>query len=60
MLGGGVNGRCMLVKNVDYDALHFHAGSLKINIFKVLFLEGGRGHKKSTLCMLLMMLTILN
>ena len=46
MLGGGVNGRCMLVKNVDYDALHFHAGSLKINIFKVLFLEGGRGHKK--------------
>ena len=34
---------CFL-KNVDYDALHFHRGSLKINIFKVLFWEGG-GHK---------------
>ena len=31
--------------NVDYDALHFHTGSLKINIFKVLFWDGG-GHKK--------------
>ena len=41
----GVNGRCMLFKNVDYVALHFHTESLKINIFKVLFLEGW-GHKK--------------
>ena len=32
--------------NVDYDAFHFHTGSLKINTFKVLFWEGGRGHKK--------------
>ena len=39
----------MLLKNVDYDALHFHTGLLKINIFKVLFWEGGRGsQKKST------------
>ena len=45
--GEEVNGRCTLFKNVDYYALHFHdTGSLKINIFKVLFLEGGRGHKK--------------
>ena len=33
-------------KNVDYDALPFPRGSLKINIFKVLFWEGGKGHKK--------------
>ena len=26
--------------NVDYDALHFHMGSYKINIFKVLSWEG--------------------
>ena len=40
-------------KNVDlYDAL------LKINIFKGLFLEGGVT-QKSTLCTLLIMLTIL-
>ena len=36
--GRGVNGRHTLSKNVDYfDALHFHTGSLKINIFKVFF-----------------------
>ena len=46
MLGEEVNGCCTLFKNVDYDALHMHAGSLKINIFKVLFWKGGRGHKK--------------
>ena len=35
--------------NVDYDALHFRTGSLKANIFKVLFWVGGReggGHQK--------------
>ena len=42
----GVNGRIALLKNVDYDALHFHTGSLKINIFKILFWEGGRGSQK--------------
>ena len=41
MLGEGVNSRRTLFKNVDYDALHFHTGSLKINIFKVLFWDGG-------------------
>ena len=40
------------------DALHFHTGSL-INIFKVLFWEGGVT-KKSTLCTLFIMLTILD
>ena len=44
--GGGINGRCMLFKNVDYDALHMHTGSLKINIFKELFWEGGKGSQK--------------
>ena len=34
-------------------------GSLKINIFKELFWEGG-GHKKSTLCALLIILSILD
>ena len=46
--------------NVDYDALHFLTGSVKINIFKVLFCKGGRGsQKKSTLCTPLIMLTII-
>ena len=65
MLGGGGGGGGQwppyAFKNVDYDALHFNTGSLKINIFKVLFSEGGRGsHKKSTLCTLLVMLTIMD
>ena len=40
----------MLLKNSDYDALHLHTRLLKINIFKVLFLEGGRGSQKRVLC----------
>ena len=36
--------------NVYYDALHFHTGSLKINIFKVLFWEVGGGGHKRVLC----------
>ena len=40
--------------NVYYDALHFHMGSSKINIFKVLFWEGVV--KKSSVCTLLIML----
>ena len=46
--------------NVDCDALHFHTGWLKINIFKVLL--GGREGitKKSTRCTHLIMLTILD
>ena len=44
--------------NVDYDSLHFHTGSLKINIFEILM---GGCHKKSTsLCTLLIMLTIMD
>ena len=35
--------------NVDYDALHFNTELLKINIFKVLFWEGGRGSLKRIL-----------
>ena len=59
--GEWVNCGLTLFLNVDYEALHFHMGSLKINIFKVLFWEGGRGHKKkSTLCTLLIMLTIMD
>ena len=45
------------LKNYDYDALHMHTRSLKINIFKVLFSDGGVT-KKSTLCTLLIMLII--
>ena len=33
-------------KNVDYDSLHFHLESFKINIFKVLFWEGGVSKKE--------------
>ena len=33
--------------NVDYDAMHFHMGSLKINIFRALCREGGRGSQKN-------------
>ena len=44
-LGGGGQWPPYIKKNVDYVALHFHTVLLKINIFKVLFWEGG-GHKK--------------
>ena len=37
--GGGGEWMRYAFKNVDYDALHFHTGSLKINIFKVHFWE---------------------
>ena len=47
--GGRVNGHFAFL-NVDYGALHMHTGSLKINIFKVLFWEGGRGLQKRVLC----------
>ena len=43
-LGEGVNDRCTLLTNVDYNALHFRTGSLKINTFKVR--ECGRGSQK--------------
>ena len=47
VLGGGGQWSLYTFLNVDFDALHFHAGVIKINIFKIVFWEGG--HKKSTL-----------
>ena len=44
--GGGVNCRSTFKKNIDYGALHFQTGLLKINISKVLFWQGGRGSQK--------------
>ena len=58
---GGVKGRCTLFFNVAFAILRRGLG---INIFEVLIWLGGRegGHtqKKSTLCTLLIMLTILD
>ena len=51
MLGAVIATVCFF--NVDYDSLHFHMGSLKINIFNGVT-------KKSTLCTPLIMLTILD
>ena len=31
--GGGVNVQCTFLNNVDYDALHFHTGSLQKSTF---------------------------
>ena len=44
--GGGGHGLLYAFKNVDYDALHFHTGPLKINILKYSFGREGEGHKK--------------
>ena len=38
--GGGGQWPPYALLNVNYDALHFHTGSLKIDIFEVLFWEG--------------------
>ena len=43
----------------DYDALHFHMGSVK-SFSKYSFGREGGGHKKSALCMLFIMLTIMD
>ena len=52
---GGVTRKPLvdLTRNDPYDALHFHTGVAKINIFKVVFWEG-------TLCTLLIMLIIMD
>ena len=42
----------------DYDALHFHTGSVKSTFSKYYFGREGGGHKKSALCTLFIMLTI--
>ena len=41
----------------DYDALHFHTGSVKSTFSKYSFGREGGGHKKSALCTLFIMLT---
>ena len=37
-------------KNAEYDVLHFHTGSLKINIFKVCFWGEGVTKKGTLYC----------
>ena len=44
----------------DYDALHFDTGSVKSTFSKYSFGREGGGHKKSALCMLFIMLTIMD
>ena len=44
----------------DYDALHFHMGLVKSTFSKYSFGREGGGHKKSALCMLFIMLTIMD
>ena len=53
-MGGGGQWPPYTFLNVDYDALHFHTGSLKINIFQSMLLGGreGGGHEKEFLIML--------
>ena len=46
----GVSGHHTLLKNVDYDALHFHAGSLKIKKIKSTLGREGGGKKKRVCC----------
>ena len=44
----------------DYDALHFHMGTVKSTFSKYSFGREGGGHKKSALCTLFIMLTIMD
>ena len=44
----------------DYDALHFHMGSVKSTFSKYSLGREGGGHKKSALCTLFIMLTIMD
>ena len=53
-MGEGFNGRCALFNDVDYYALYMHKSNFQSTLL------GGRGHKKSTLCTLLIMLTIMD
>ena len=50
-LGGG-RGSMATVRflNVDYDALHFHTGSVKSTFSKYSFVREGGGHKTRVLC----------
>ena len=47
--GEGVNGHRMLLKNVDYDALHFHTGFVE-NQHRQSTILGGRVSQKRVLC----------
>ena len=53
--GGG-----SMVTVFDYDALHLHTGSVKSTFSKYSFGREGGGHKKSALCTLFIMLTIMD
>ena len=55
--GGGRQWSPYAYKMFDYDALHFHTGSVKSTFSKYSFGREGGGHKKSALCTLFIMLT---
>ena len=60
MLGGGSKSSCMLSKMLILATVCVHETSLA-NVVIVCFWEGGRGYvKKSTLCTLVKMLTIMD
>ena len=50
MLGGGGQWSPYAYIMFDYDALHFHMGSVKSTFSKYSFGREGGGHKKSALC----------
>ena len=59
MLGGGSMVTVRLYM-FDYDALDFHMGPVKSTFSKYSSGREGGGHKKSALCMLFIMLTIMD
>ena len=58
--GGGGQWSQYAYKLFDYDALHFHTGSVKSTFSKYSFGREGGGHKKIALCTLFIMLTIMD
>ena len=60
MLGGGGQWSLYAYKMFDYDALHFHTGSVKSTFSKYSFGREGGGHKNSALCTVFIMLTIMD
>ena len=60
-VGGGGGSMVTYAYNMfDYDALHFHTGSVKSTFSKYSFGREGGGHKKSALCTLFIILTIVD
>ena len=59
-VGGGGQWSQYAYKMFDYDALHFHTLSVKSTFAKYSFGREGGGHKKSALCTLFIMLTIMD